>query len=41
MNDEEGKVTAHMKLKLTYYSAKAGKLRVKITNLLLTQTISD
>ena len=30
-----------MKLKLTYYSAKSGTLRIKILNLLLTQTISE
>jgi hypothetical protein len=41
MNNEDGEKTAHLKIKLTYYSASNGKLKIKILNLLLTESISE
>ena len=41
MTNSLGEVTATLRLKLTFYSMNHGKLRIKIQDLLLSQSVSE
>jgi hypothetical protein len=40
MMDEEGKPHAHITLKMTYYSAKYGKVAIKVKDITMNQAVS-